>query len=561
MSRKARSLFLILLITTAPSNGVQLEAAHSANTTDHYNSAAASSDDLAAAAGRIVEAIALLCSGLTLALSTEDLGPRSSFPSGLSLSAVDGNAERYAGHMHPVLGAGLPKCIKPWVLGLEGVLVFIFSVLLVNLYPWEAFLRTLQSISTSGFFSGPARAYPQAAAGVMIQIIKECPQSPETTDDCEDGKVKHFRPTPTLLLDDFHKWTECAGGTCTFKSERGINGWLAFNQAMVVHAYTCQGHTVASIKDLHGFRNDCERVSKSSVWLRLPEWMLRGWSEHFPGFVFLVHNKSGDDEGYVKVGEDIINDRDAEKCRATRVSMWKWEYADLTQNVPPPHTGLFVEWERPQPLEGAQPLEGDDNSCNYGTVIELGPRGTSAGGRRGRSYWLPGKYEQYKGDDDTNWLLGRLKQDAPGMIQPYNTRVAEIRVWDLPGCSNAAEFENLLDGYAEGSKNPREDRARWRMVEFPPTIDWKEANRGKEVTLAFNLRRDLFRALLNYMAKEHQYDYIWRNCQTFATDLWLYMTNHATKPYCVRARPGYVPRPHWFLYTPEYLRRPPPPQQ
>merc|ERR1719356_459146 len=135
------------------------------------------------------------------------------------------------------------------------------------------------------------------------------------------------------------------------------------------------------------------------------------------------------------------------------------------------------------------------------------------------------------------------------MVQPWIDSKAEIRAFDIPARS-ADEFSAYLRRYGpEGDQGGHEDaKPRFANVAFPAVVSG--VTLSSPVRNSFRSRRDIMRALLNYIGKDDYYQLATRMCQTFAADLYAYLTNHKTTTYSRLARPLYTPYTHWFLYDP-----------
>jgi len=368
---------------------------------------------------------------------------------------------------------------------------------------------------------------------LTVEIVEEA-WCRDKKNKCDLGLPKRFRPTPILMVSEFLDTVHHDGSDWRIAGD--VNGWAAWRDLKLLNLdcgkkglWMAEEAGPGPREALEARQAKCGREAVRAT-LELPPNYWQGWSETSPGYAFLVHAKTPG-EGYTLVGEDIVNkDPDGERCRAARAHYFAHNYGDYSVNEM--HVGLFIEWE-PRDV------------CDYGTVIELGWRGAGAGGIQGLSLWLTGKYQQLA----NAWLMTQMLKDTPGLVRPYESARAEIRMWDLP-YRNASEFKKFMMTHSPGGDHG-EKHPRFRDADFPATINGKVLS--DEVRVSFDRRKDLFRAVLNYVGKNPTYSLIWRNCQTTAADFWAYLTNHRTTVYTVLIRPFYAVRTHWFLSPPAYL--------
>merc|ERR1711879_408535 len=156
------------------------------------------------------------------------------------------------------------------------------------------------------------------------------------------------------------------------------------------------------------------------------------------------------------------------------------------------------------------------------------------------------------GDVGRPWLLQEMEK-VPSMIQPWDEKKSELRAHDVPA-KNFAEFSAFLKKYDENSGLP------YKSQRFRKLANGNGLYHSKKVKLGFNTRPALQEALLNYMGHAVKYSInplksqttYMVMCQTFASDLFNYLTRSTQGVYSPVAKPFYKFHMHWFLYLPQY---------
>lgn len=259
--------------------------------------------------------------------------------------------------------------------------------------------------------------------------------------------------------------------------------------------------------------------------LVLPEFLRVGWAPANPGFVYLGHNLH--DKKYLVAGREILKFEDADlHCEAVSAHAFKHKYGGSdSRDV---HTGILVEW---------------DDGCDYTTVFELAWR-DGVGGYSGKTNWFADKLAK-----PTNWLFSEIVKSQPGMVQPWNSKLAEIRVWDIPQ-KNKDEFAEYLRFYSDtGDHN--EPAERFKKPYFPFSIN--NALLSAKVSMSFRSRGDIFKSLLNYMGHSDEYNILSRHCQTFAADFFTHLTGQKTTTAMAIVRVFHKLNTDWFLYDPDLV--------
>mmetsp|Transcript_9036 Transcript_9036/g.24110 ORF Transcript_9036/g.24110 Transcript_9036/m.24110 type:complete len:429 (-) Transcript_9036:33-1319(-) len=352
----------------------------------------------------------------------------------------------------------------------------------------------------------------------------------DVANKCVGGQPKLRRPTPTIKVSSFsEKLTEMPDGQ--YIVQGAINGWAAW-QGLPLRAITCLSpkrgvHRLwdfpgggAPASALASLDKYCKQPHELRARLEVPAWFKKGWSESSPGFLLLAHHLP--QAQYLLHGEDIVKNDPDFNCKATRAHVFAHNYGDSDSSDV--HVGVLVEW---------------DKGCNFTTVFELAWQ-NGLGGYGGRTNWNADKWSS------TTWLFQSMIDQAPGMVQPWINTKSEIRAFDI-SAKDAEQFSAYLRKYsAEGDHE--DEKPRFANVEFPAVVSGKSLS--GPVRNSFRSRREIMRALLNYIGKSDRYSLATRMCQTFAADFYAYLTNHKTTTYSRLARPMYTPYTHWFLYDP-----------
>merc|ERR1719401_1312400 len=115
------------------------------------------------------------------------------------------------------------------------------------------------------------------------------------------------------------------------------------------------------------------------------------------------------------------------------------------------------------------------------------------------------------------------------MKGPWDSKASEIRVIDMHA-RNAKEFEAYLEKYSNKSGLPLEQQ---RFLE--PRSTASAATRLRAASQA-----DIMGYVLNYVNRAERYEELTSNCQTFAADMFGFLTgtkNH--QPYGILVKPRY----------------------
>ena len=170
------------------------------------------------------------------------------------------------------------------------------------------------------------------------------------------------------------------------------------------------------------------------------------------------------------------------------------------------HAGVLLEWDH----------------CRYATVIELAWWG-GIGGYAGKSNWVR----------DRDSPRPAIYSAMPACLKaPWRSDLAEVRAVDVDYASDRGGFEAFLG-------------------EFTGTRFLKpEVVASADVRLTARTKREISRALLNYVQHDTHYSEASRNCQTFAADFYSLLVGVDEKTTAAVNQIAYTRHVDWFLYDP-----------
>eukprot|EP00808_Paulinella_micropora_P006172 g30807.t1 len=369
-----------------------------------------------------------------------------------------------------------------------------------------------------------AKAVPPGTVGLVwhAQLL---------SDDCDPALLKPRRPIPAVRQSDFFSsLTQTEDGRWIFNGV--LNGWPALRH-MELRAITCKARGLASsyIKRFWEFGSKDKpsfpaKGKSIRVTLRAPAWSMMGYSRTSPGHAWWFHNRHAERGGpKLLYGTDKIADVQRQASRfgeevatATRAHLFHHRYArgdkpETTKNSLTYHAALLLEWSHGR----------------FCTVVELATL-NGIGGRYCKSNWYHDK------EQDRPLLYRHFPAE---MVAPWMGHFAEIRCSDVEAKS-IVEFKRYMDKYT----GPQLRFLAPEIISSHP------------VRLSFNREDHICRFLLNYIRRERSYTEEYRNCQTFAADLYGFLTGKkGIVPTVQVNRPTYVPRPYWFLYEPGMYER------
>lgn len=372
---------------------------------------------------------------------------------------------------------------------------------------------------------GASRAEPEEGYAWHADIVPDdfctsAAASPEAeiarSEVCAaDGTLKLQRKPPIIFRADLLAMTSTSLPSDAVL--RGsVNGWGAITNTMLM-SITCQRgayvwrHSYAPKAEETTFADVISNAFEDAAFdpncpsplqplrmrIALPPWSAVGWSPMSPGFVWWY--KAQDSEPRVIVGEDTL--RHAGDGRAVRAHLVTHRYVRKQEHFKDKltwHTAVLLEWDHERFL----------------TLVELATL-NGISGRRGMSNW-------YHDKDDKSGT-GLFKALPQSLIAPFDASMSELRVNDVQA-KTVEEFGAYLKKYSNLADVllPR-DKQRFLKPVFP----WK--NKSAEVRLYRNTHSDIARYLVNYVQADGAYDELRRNCQTFAADLFTFLTGVKAK--------------------------------
>lgn len=360
------------------------------------------------------------------------------------------------------------------------------------------------------------------------------PKDWDATNEC----IKPRRGTLSVLADDFFSsliQTEEEKPRWLFSGV--LNGWpsLVLLEVRSIHV-TIRGTRIPSIKkgiqrlevrvwstEKEGQKgvppkfpvsnNKVVRYKEVHVKLRAAAWTSKGWSKASPGYMWWFEAQRSTPR--LLHGEDMIRiplreREDNPVC--VRVHMFSHRYAMGLHKKENPkdrftyHTAVLLEWDHQE----------------YCTVVELALL-NGIGGYGGKSNWF----------DDKNSSPPALYRAVPKrMVAPWSWEYAEIRCQDVEA-KNLLEFKKYI----------------WKYTGHVHRFVDPKFTHSHDVRLSFRSKDHITRYLLNYIGRDRRYSEVFRNCQTFAADLYGFLVGKkGIEPFTYWNRIEYQNRSHMFLY-------------
>lgn len=342
-----------------------------------------------------------------------------------------------------------------------------------------------------------------------------------------NGDLKARRANPIMWASEFLASLQKVGEDWIFPGS--INGWAAY-AGCKLKSITCSergallglGKKTTSVwtegegqalPELSMLSEECRAT------MAAPSWMRFGWAADCPGFVFWFSDQVGGRPRMIAGTQAFsVLDEDApvtQKASVTNVHCFAYRYPRKKETLHDRqvwHTALALEWSHGL----------------FMTTVELAfLDGCSAIG--GKADWVEDKTAAEPIIKTTFW---------PGMLKPYNSGMSEIRMMDVPA-RDRKEFEAFIEKYTGKDGLPLAEQ---RFLE--PTCYATGTLKMRRCTPA-----DLFTYCHNYIGRVPAYMGILQNCQTFAVDLYAFLTGsrHAL-PLSPFMKAQYKQRLHAFLY-------------
>jgi hypothetical protein len=260
-----------------------------------------------------------------------------------------------------------------------------------------------------------------------------------------------------------------------------------------------------------------------------PAWTRSGFVEGSPGFMWwftprslqgLLCGEKAVAKPGILCGEQAIAEMEkvggpCADARAVRCHAFAHRYPvekETIESRQTYHAGVLVEWDHGR----------------FATVVELAwIYGCS--GYNGRSNWCKDKME----------TPTEIDQVMPNSMKvPWDNNQSEIRVYDVP-MNSKEKFEDYLQHYSTAGQLPAtEHRFHDQKVYASAAVRLRLCNRSH-----------LAGYLLNFINNRSAYDKFTANCQTFAADLYCFLSSDGTtKPFGLVVQARYSPKSHLFLY-------------
>jgi len=353
------------------------------------------------------------------------------------------------------------------------------------------------------------------------------------TDCTPTGELKLRRGNPQIRASHLLKSLKEKHGK--WYLEEALNGWPALKDLelrSITYAPFDAPSVTASVKAMKPVKS-VQRLwnadkgdplpttlpegARATFWA--PLWTAQGWIESSPGFVWWFSNQRSASQ--VVCGENLIDYLKTSKhpdSLATMAHHFVHRYPNEHESLRDANTWhalILVEWEHGEFL----------------TLFEYAWL-NACGGYAGRANWCEDKHE-------TPTKLYQAMNDR--MKAPWNQKQAEVRIYDLEQKSKA-EF---LDFLHEFSENSDLDIRHQRFLE-PREVG------SAPVRIRNRTASDIAGHCLNYMSRVGDYEQLSSNCQTFAADLFAFLTGlRNVKPYGSVVQPWYKQHVFAFLYMPE----------
>lgn len=355
-----------------------------------------------------------------------------------------------------------------------------------------------------------------------VRIVPDSFNHPRHT---VDGQLKPRRPFPHVKVSEFLQNVKNADGT--WVHEAPLNSWPALHGFLLISITSNVGFCGWKIirrlwdatagKPLPDLRSIRKPVRAKFL---APRWMEIGWSPASPGFVWWYSEQHGAPR--LLFGNSMVHRLEADPApiagaTITNVYIFAHRYPverESWRDRLTVHTLVLLEWSHGL----------------FTTVTELAWL-NGIGGYGVKSNWC---------EDKLSPDSGIMRAFPKEMIKPWQDTKSEIRFVDM-ACKNAEEFEAYLQKYSNRVGLPLSGQ---RFVD-------PERYLSGPLKLRHCTAGDLAGYTLNYIQRNFGYDELRKNCQTYCTDLFAFLTGKKHKPYSNLASAVYTQRLYAFLYTPD----------
>lgn len=375
-----------------------------------------------------------------------------------------------------------------------------------------------------------------------VKIVSDDFCHPKLTEpapgDEQARRVKPRRPVPHIFAKDFVKGLIFDDGRWIFKGQ--INDWPGMQDLMLVSI--TKATKALGMKTIDRVWNGVGRPTAAALGtgcratFLAPRWTAFGWSPDSPGFVFWFSEYHGGRPRLLHGQQmlDVLRNDDpiTRNSNLEQITLYAHRYPAAQETIRDRqtyHAFLLAEWDHHE----------------FVTVIELGFRHATGAGS-GKSNWQEDKLEPQRK------LSQQMEAVCPWMIRPWDGTTSEIRIVDMMKRSRE-EFEDFLRHY--GNKTDPENKLLFGSKSPLPLdqmrfVDCEKRNSGK-LKLRMCNPEMLAGFLLNYVKRVWGYRLLQLNCQTFAADLFAFLTgDRNVKPFSPLCGPAYQQHVMSFVYEP-----------
>ena len=360
----------------------------------------------------------------------------------------------------------------------------------------------------------PGESAASHADGLLwhVQIVADDFTDPKHCD--AEGRLKARRPVPQIRAADFFGRLERRGAAYVYAGGP-LNGWPGL-VGLELRSITCKVRKTlrTAVKRFWDADRDAgatapaypdvKKLRSVRCTMRAPPWSARGWAPGAPGYAFWAAAGPRVHFGRAMVA---AAPRDAEMttCHLFAHRYAKPKAKESAKDLLTYHAAVLVEFS-----------DGTATVCELAWLNGLGGYGA-------RSNWYGAPEPLYAAMPDA-------------LEAPWRCDLCEVRCSDVDFADRGA-----LEAYL-AARTGRNAGDRF--------LDPKVQHSGA-VRLTHKSKRDLFAYVLNYVGRDASYHEEWRNCQTFAADLYGFLAGKkGVEPYSQVCRVLYKPRPHLFLYDP-----------
>lgn len=342
--------------------------------------------------------------------------------------------------------------------------------------------------------------------------------------DClPSGEVKPRRPMPVIRQSELLSQLQKVGDTWILPGP--LNGWPSLVNLQLRSITQKQRGLLPMTAAVKRIWVDGDELPKKlpercRATFLAPSWMKKGWSKDSAGFVWWFTPRCIHSPGACHFGERLVSTlltgphKDAEAVQVHAIAHRYPVDSETLRDLQTWHVAVALEWSHGQ----------------FSTLVELAWL-NGIGGYGGKSNWVADKLEP---------VPEIYEAMASSMRGSWNQVRSEVRMIDMP-ITSKEQLEQYLRRYSEDGGLPRNE---WRFK--APRI-----YASSEVRLRLRSPAHIAGYLLNYISRVAEYDTLRKNCQTFATDFFAFLTGQKDiQPFTNIVVPLYSQRTQAFLYAP-----------